>query len=162
LAFRVAYAVFASGPRIPVTVSTSLSPNIAITRCRRSHRNASAIAVASAPAASGLCAPSRITSGWRAITSSRPGVRNPESVALLANDPDPALLDDPGLLGRDLANRGPQDRGVVEPDRAEHRDVAEDQVRRVPRAAHPHLEHAQADGLVGEPEIGDRGERLEV
>ena len=51
---------------------------------------------------------------------------------------------------------------MVEPDRAEHRDVSEDQVRRVPRAAHPHLEHAQADGLVGEPEIGDRGERLEV
>ena len=51
---------------------------------------------------------------------------------------------------------------MVERDRRDHGDVARDEVRRVPRAAHAHLEDAERDRLVGEPEVGERGERLEV
>ena len=51
---------------------------------------------------------------------------------------------------------------MVQPDRAQDGDVTRDEVRGVPRSAHPHLEDPQPDGLVREPQEGQRGERLEV
>ena len=58
--------------------------------------------------------------------------------------------------------QGRAELGMIEPDRGDHGDVARDEVRGVPRAAHADLEHAEGDGLVGEPEVREGGQRLEV
>ncbi len=80
---------------------------------------------------------------------------------LLPADRDSALLDDARLLPRHLGDGRPELR-MVEGDRGEDGDVATDQVRGIPRPAHAHLEHAERDRLVREPQVGQRGERLEV
>ena len=51
---------------------------------------------------------------------------------------------------------------MVERDRTDHADVAGDEVRRVPRPAHAHLVDAQPDRPVGEPQVRERRQRLEV
>ena len=82
-------------------------------------------------------------------------------VILLAADRDVAFLDDARLLPRHLRDRGAELR-VIERDRREHGDVAAHQVRGVPRAAHAHLEHAERDRLVREPQVREGAQRLEV
>ncbi len=81
---------------------------------------------------------------------------------LPGQDGEAAGLDDPGLLPRDLLDRVAQVGLVVQPDRGDHRDGRVHDVRRVPRAAHAHLDHRDVDGRVGEHGVRERGERLEV
>ena len=80
----------------------------------------------------------------------------------LPHDDGAAGLDDARLLAGDVGERRPGELGVVEPDVGDHRNLRVDDVRRVPAAEHPDLDHADVDGDVGEPAERRRGDRLEV
>ena len=80
---------------------------------------------------------------------------------LLADHHDLPRLHDARLLGGDLPD-GRAELRMVEPDLADHGDVAGDEVRRIPRPAHPDLEHPEPHRLVGEPQERERRHDLEV
>ena len=51
---------------------------------------------------------------------------------------------------------------MIERDRCEHGDVALDEVGGIPATSHAHLEYTELHRPVREPQVGERGERLEV
>ena len=68
----------------------------------------------------------------------------------------------PGLLVRDLLARRPEVLDVIDGHVGDDRDATVDDVRRVPRAAHPDLDDRDVDGFVGEPAERGRGDDVEV
>ena len=80
---------------------------------------------------------------------------------LRGEDRGRARLDDPGLLGGDLLDRGAEEVHVVQVDRRHDRDLAVDRVGRVPFAAEAHLDDGDVDRRVGEQCVRETDHHLE-
>src|SRR5207249_9686117 len=92
-----------------------------------------------------------------AALDDRPGL-----FALAADHRRTPLLDDPGLLPRDLGDRRAEYPHVVEADGTQHAHIPPGHIRRVPRATHADLEYAQAHGPAGDPQEGQSPQPREV
>src|SRR5258708_7065910 len=73
-----------------------------------------------------------------------------------------AGLHDAGLLLCNLFARRSEIVDMIDADVGDHRDLAVDDVRRVPGSAHADLDYRDVDGLVGEPTERGRGHDVEI